>query len=117
MPNDVDYEIVGEVGDTLYQAGKDPAATMYFPILEGNTGGANFQMLAVRTASEASQFSVPVQKQIASLDSAHVHSCFSKGIAVLIPIREGQGIRRVNVQRPTLCKTNSITGLSYDNRG
>jgi len=68
MPNDVDYEIVGVVSDTLYQVGKEPAAAMYFPILEGNTGGANFQMLALRTASEPLQFSVPVQKWIASLD-------------------------------------------------
>ena len=35
-PNDVDYEIVGVVGDTLYQVGKEPMATMYFPILEGD---------------------------------------------------------------------------------
>jgi putative ABC transport system permease protein len=65
-PGDVDYEIVGVVGDTLYQVGKEQKATMYFPILEGVTGGGN--MLAVRTASDPLQFSVPVQKQIASLD-------------------------------------------------
>jgi predicted permease len=65
-PGDVDYEIVGVVGDTLYQVGKEPKATMYFPILEGD--GSNFQMLAVRTESEPLQSSVPVQKQIASLD-------------------------------------------------
>jgi predicted permease len=63
-PNDVDYEIVGVVGDTLYQVGKKPKAAIYFPILEGVAGG----MLAVHTASEPLQFSVPVQKQIASLD-------------------------------------------------
>jgi putative ABC transport system permease protein len=66
--NDVDYEVVGVVGDTLYQVGKEPKATMYFPILEGVTGGNNIQMLAVHTASEPLQFSVAVQKQIASLD-------------------------------------------------
>jgi predicted permease len=65
-PGDVDYEIVGVVGDTLYKVGQEPKATMYFPILEG--GGSNTQMLAVRTKSEPLQFSVPVQKQIASLD-------------------------------------------------
>jgi putative ABC transport system permease protein len=65
-PGDVDYEIVGVVSDTLYQLGQKPKATMYFPILEGVTGG--IQMLAVHTASEPLQFSVPVQKQIASLD-------------------------------------------------
>jgi predicted permease len=63
-PGDVDYEIVGVVGDTLYRVGKDSKATIYFPILEGVAGG----MLAVHTASEPLQFSVTVQKQIASLD-------------------------------------------------
>ena len=64
-PADVDYEIVGVVGDTLYQVGKESKATMYFPILEGVAGGG---MLAVHTASDPLQFSVPVQRQIASLD-------------------------------------------------
>ncbi len=67
-PDDMDYEIVGVVGDTLYQVGKEPKAAIYFPILEGLTGGGNIQMLAVETASEPLRFSVPVQKQIASLD-------------------------------------------------
>jgi predicted permease len=65
-PAAVDYEIVGVVGDTLYQVGKEPKSTMYFPILEGAAGGGN--MLAVRTASDPLQLSVPVQRQIASLD-------------------------------------------------
>jgi putative ABC transport system permease protein len=65
MPNDVDYEIVGVVGDTLYQVGKEPKAAMYFPILEGDQNGV---MLAVHTASDPLQFSVPLQKQIASVD-------------------------------------------------
>ncbi len=60
----VDYEIVGVVGDTVYQVGKEPKPTMYFPILEG----WNNSTLAVHTASDPLQFSVPVQKQIASLD-------------------------------------------------
>jgi predicted permease len=63
-PDNVDYEIVGVVGDTLYRVGKDSKATMYFPILEGVAGG----MLAVHTSSEPLQFSVTVEKQIASLD-------------------------------------------------
>jgi predicted permease len=65
-PADVDYEIVGVAGDTLYQVGKQPKPTMYFPILEGAAGGGN--MLAVHTGSDPLQFSVPVQRQIASLD-------------------------------------------------
>ena len=63
-PNDVDYEIVGVVGDTLHQVGEKSKPTMYFPILEGFPGG----VLAVHTASDPLHFSVPVQKQIASLD-------------------------------------------------
>jgi predicted permease len=63
-PNLVDWEIVGVVGDTLYQVGKEPKATMYFPILEGRSGA----MLAVHTAMDPLQFSMPLQKQIASLD-------------------------------------------------
>jgi putative ABC transport system permease protein len=64
-PDDVDYEIVGVVGDTLFQVGKETGATMYFPILGGDQNGV---MLAVRTATDPLQFSVPVQKAIASLD-------------------------------------------------
>ncbi len=63
-PGDVDYEIVGVVDDTLYQVGQPTKATIYFPILEGR----NSEMLAVHTGSDPLQFSVPVQKQIASLD-------------------------------------------------
>ncbi|HEY1894976.1 MAG TPA: ABC transporter permease [Terracidiphilus sp.] len=63
-PGIVDYEIVGVVGDTLYQVGKEPKAAMYFPILEG----WDTSTLAVHTASDPLQFSVPVQKQIAALD-------------------------------------------------
>jgi predicted permease len=65
-PADADYEIVGVVGDTLYKVGKESRATMYFPILEGVVGGGN--MLAVHTASNPLLFSVPVQRQLASLD-------------------------------------------------
>jgi predicted permease len=63
-PNLVDWEIVGVVGDILYQVGKEPKATIYFPILEGRSGAT----LVVHTATDPLQFSVPLQKQIASLD-------------------------------------------------
>lgn len=65
-PNDFDYEIVGVVGDTLYQVGKEPKAAVYFPLLEGMTWGV--KTLVVRTQYDALRFSVPVQTQIASLD-------------------------------------------------
>jgi predicted permease len=65
-PDKLDYEIVGVVGDTLYQVGQDPKPAMYFPLFEGDQTGLT---LAVHTESDPLQFSVPVQKQIASLDS------------------------------------------------
>jgi hypothetical protein len=66
-PDDIDYEIVGVVDDTVYQAGKEPKAVMYFPLFEGVTSN-NIQILAVRTTSDLLQFSLPVQRQIAALD-------------------------------------------------
>jgi predicted permease len=64
-PDNADYEIVGVVGDTLYQVGREAKPAMYFPILEG---GGNSDMLGVHTTSDPLRFEVPVQKQIASLD-------------------------------------------------
>ncbi|MGO9339864.1 MAG: ADOP family duplicated permease [Terracidiphilus sp.] len=61
-----DYEIVGVVGDTLWQVGKPVTPTMYFPILDG--GLSKGQSLAIRTASDPLAIAVPVQKQIAALD-------------------------------------------------
>ena len=64
---DADYEIIGVVADTLHQVGLPSRATMYLPILNGESdpGGVT---LVVRTASDPLAFSVPVQKQIAELD-------------------------------------------------
>jgi putative ABC transport system permease protein len=61
-----DFEIVGEVGDTLYKVNEPPFPTMYLPELAGisDFGGS----LMVRTASDPLAFSVPIQKQIAALD-------------------------------------------------
>jgi putative ABC transport system permease protein len=63
---DADFEIVGVVGDTLWQVGKPVLPTMYFPMLDGalEQGGS----LAIRTDSDPLAISIPVQKQIASLD-------------------------------------------------
>jgi predicted permease len=60
------YEIVGVVGDTLYQLGDPGRPTMYLPILNGkNDSGLT---LAVRTNSGPLAISIPVQKLIAGLD-------------------------------------------------
>jgi predicted permease len=63
---DTKYEIVGVVGDTLYQVNKPSQATIYLPTLSGNFTGV---ALVVRTAYNPLAFAVPVQKQIAALDS------------------------------------------------
>jgi predicted permease len=61
-----DYEIVGVAADTLYQVGQPSKATMYLPVLNGDsTMGFT---LAVRTASDPLALSIPIQKQIAELD-------------------------------------------------
>jgi predicted permease len=64
---DADYEIVGVVGDTLYQVGQPSKAAMYFPVLNGESGPGGMT-LVLRTASDPLALSVPVQKQIADLN-------------------------------------------------
>jgi putative ABC transport system permease protein len=65
--DNADYQIVAVVADTLYQVGQPARATMYFPVLNGESdpGGVT---LVLRTASDPLAFSVPVQKKIAELD-------------------------------------------------
>jgi putative ABC transport system permease protein len=63
---DADYEVVGVVGDTLWQVGKPVEPIMYFPILDGGLNKG--QSLAIRTDSDPLAMSVPVQRQIAALD-------------------------------------------------
>jgi predicted permease len=60
-------EIVGVVGDTLYQVGHPILATMYLPVLTGDSNPWGFE-LVVRTASDPLVFAVPVQKVIAQID-------------------------------------------------
>jgi putative ABC transport system permease protein len=64
---DADYEIIGVVADTLHQVGLPVRATMYLPILNGESDPGGVTLL-VRTASDPLASSVPVQKQIAELD-------------------------------------------------
>ena len=60
------YEVVGVVGDTLYQAGRSSKATIYAPVLAGQLD--RDYTLVVRTASNPLAMSLPVQKEIAALD-------------------------------------------------
>ena len=64
-----DFEVVGVVGDTIWQVGQPIKPTMYFPMLSGTGGGGDTgHVLAVRTAGDPMTMSIPVQKQIAALD-------------------------------------------------
>jgi predicted permease len=64
-----DFEVVGLVGDTIWQVGQPIKPTMYFPMLSGTGGGGDTgHVLAVRTAGDPMTMSIPVQKQIAALD-------------------------------------------------
>lgn len=62
------FEIIGVVGDTLWQVGQPTKATMYFPLFSGNFKNAFGFSLALRTVSDPLSMSVPVQRQIAALD-------------------------------------------------
>jgi putative ABC transport system permease protein len=59
-------EIVGVVGDTLYQVGQPVKPTFYFPVLAGKD--ADDMALAIRTDGNPLAISTAVQKQIAELD-------------------------------------------------
>jgi predicted permease len=61
------FEIVGVVADTLYQVGQPIMATMYLPVLSGDSNPWGFA-LVVRTASDPLAMVVPVQKVIAQID-------------------------------------------------
>lgn len=61
------YEIVGVVGDTLYQVGKPIFPTMYLPVLSGDSNPWGFS-LVVRTAADPLAMAVPVQKVFAQID-------------------------------------------------
>lgn len=66
-----EYEIVGVVGDTLYDVTQQPTkATMYFPILSGIPDEAGSATIVVRTTGDPLALSVPVQKQVGALDPA-----------------------------------------------
>lgn len=61
-----DFEIVGVVGDTLYQVGEPARPAMYFPVLNGDDDMG--YTLVVRAAANPLALSVPIQKEIAELD-------------------------------------------------
>jgi predicted permease len=62
------YEIVGVVGDTLWDVSQPVKAMMYFPILTGSLGDDDTATIMVRAAGNPLSLALPVQQQIAALD-------------------------------------------------
>ena len=65
-----EFEIIGVVGDTLYDVTKPPKATMYFPMLSGIPSETSGATIVVRTSGDPLALSLPVQKQVGALDPA-----------------------------------------------
>ena len=61
------YEIIGVVGDTLYDVAQPVKATMYFPALSGLPETSE-ETIVVRAAGDPLALSVPIQQQVAALD-------------------------------------------------
>jgi predicted permease len=64
------YEIIGVVGNTLWDVTQPPKAMMYFPILSGIPNETSGATIIVRTSGDPLALSLPVQKQVAALDPA-----------------------------------------------
>jgi predicted permease len=62
------YEIIGEVDDTVYDVTKPVFATMYFPILSGIPNRTSEATIMVHSAVEPLAISMPVQRQISALE-------------------------------------------------
>lgn len=64
------YEIIGVVGNTLYDVAEPVKAMMYFPLLSGVPAQTGSATIMVRSAVDPLLLSVPIQQQVASLDPA-----------------------------------------------
>jgi predicted permease len=64
------YEIVGVVGDTLYDVAEPVKATMYFPMLSGIPDVAGSATIVARTGGDPLALALPIEKQLAALDPA-----------------------------------------------
>ncbi len=64
------YEILGVVGDTLFDVTESIKPMMYLPILGGAPDRTSSATIVVRTAVDPLAISLPVQQQIAALDPA-----------------------------------------------
>jgi predicted permease len=64
------YEIVGVVGDTVFDVAQPIKPMMYFPILSGAPDLAGYATIVARTAGDPLSLSIPIQQQVAALDPA-----------------------------------------------
>jgi ABC-type antimicrobial peptide transport system permease subunit len=62
------YEIIGEVGDTVYDVTKPVNATMYFPILSGIPNRTSEATIVAWTSVDPLAMSTPIQQQISALE-------------------------------------------------
>ena len=62
------YEIIGEVGDTVYDVTKPVSPTIYFPILSGIPNRTSEATIVVYTSVDPLAISMPVQQQISALE-------------------------------------------------
>jgi predicted permease len=63
-----DYEIIGVVGDTLYEVTKPVKPMAYFPLFSGVPDQTSSATLVVRGGNDSLSLAIPIQKQIAQLD-------------------------------------------------
>src|SRR5215831_1270187 len=61
-------EIIGVVGDTIFEIGEPIKPMVYFPLLSGATTETTLVTVVVRTAHDPLALAMPVQRQISSLD-------------------------------------------------
>jgi predicted permease len=62
------YEIIGEVGDTVFDVTKPVEATMYFPILSGIPNRTSEATIVAWTSVDPLAMSTPIQQQISALE-------------------------------------------------
>jgi len=62
------YEIIGEVGDTVYDVTKPVSPTIYFPILSGIPNRTSEATIVVYSSVDPLAISMPVQQQISALE-------------------------------------------------
>jgi len=67
-PQGEGYEIVGVIGNTVYQLGRPARPMMWFPILSGIPGNSGDSVLVVRSGRDVIPLATPIQRLIASLD-------------------------------------------------